>query len=139
MAKTARGKKSPKEKAKAAKDLLANAPDILEEVDVKHTKFFHLSQMVCKLLVSFLVYMNVNTFCLTELSFGAILGVGGFCVVREIVNVKLMGSNKAKETISSEDLLLQEASHRFGGKGLLPKDSFYDISEARELMAKNHM
>jgi hypothetical protein len=65
--------------------------------------------------------------------------VGGFCVVREIVNVKLMGSNKAKKTMSSEDLLLQEASRRFGGKGLLPKDSFYDISEARELMAKNYM
>jgi hypothetical protein len=32
MAKTARGKKSPKEKAKAAKDLLANAPSILKEV-----------------------------------------------------------------------------------------------------------
>ena len=41
--------------------------------------------------------------------------MGGFCVVRETVNVKLMGSNKAKKTTSSEDLLLQEASHRFGG------------------------
>jgi hypothetical protein len=40
MAKTAREKKSPKEKAKAAKDLFANSPDILEEVDVKHTIFF---------------------------------------------------------------------------------------------------
>jgi hypothetical protein len=83
--------------------------------------------------------MNVKTFCLTELSFGAILGVGGFCVVRGIVNVKLTGSNKAKKKMSSEDFLLQEASCGFGGKGLLAKDGFYDISEARELMAKNYM
>ena len=33
MAKIAKGKQSPKEKVKAAKDLLANAPSILKEVD----------------------------------------------------------------------------------------------------------
>ena len=65
--------------------------------------------------------------------------MGGFCVVREIVNVKLKGSKKAKKKTSSEDLLLIEASRRFGGKDLLAEDSFYDISEARELMAKNYM
>jgi hypothetical protein len=76
-----------------------------------------------------------------ELKFGPILGVGGFCVVREVVEVKLKrgGTAKGKKDVSVNDSRVKAPGRRLGVSDTSEEDEFYDISEARELMAKNYM
>ena len=81
-------------------------------------------------------------FCLLplqELKFGSVLGVGAFCVVREVVQVKLKGGSKVQKKKSEEDIMVKNAVRRIASDDPLKEDEFYDISEARERMAKNFM
>jgi len=73
-----------------------------------------------------------------ELKFGPLLGVGGFCRVSEVFEVKLSNDGKdLKKKQSDDDMMAKAAARRLATVATLKEDDFYDISEARELMAKN--
>jgi serine/threonine protein kinase len=108
-------KKSPKKETAAipdetvnAKKLLAKAGKILRDVDQAEI---------------FKTYpaRELPSFHRSELKFGAVLGVGGFCVVKEIRKVTLLsqttGTRKAAATETNDALM---------------DDEHYDISTARE-------
>jgi serine/threonine protein kinase len=115
-----------KDQALAATKLLAKAPGILKEVDDAVIFKNHAAR-------------EIPSFEPNELKFGPILGVGGFCVVREVFEVRLKGHGKGeKKRESVDDAKVKAAVRRLGTSDEVENDEFYHISEARELMAKNY-
>jgi len=57
--------------------------------------------------------------------------------VREVFEVKLKSGGKVKKKESNDDINVKAAVRRLASDDSSSEDDFYDISEARELMAKN--
>lgn len=69
------------------------------------------------------------------------MGVGGFCLVREVFEIKSKADGKGgqKKRESPDEALIKTSVKRLGARDALEEDEFYDISEAKELMAKNYL
>ena len=112
--------KVAKEEAKEAKKLFAKAGKILSEVDKALIFKTHPAR-------------QLPSFQRSELKYGPILGVGGFCVVKEIRKVTLCAQTTTG--VLSEDeaaVTAAAAAATMEKNSLLADDDHYDISTARE-------
>ena len=114
--------KASKDETKAAKKLLDKAPGILSDVDDAYI-FKHYPAR------------EIPSFEPFELKFGPILGVGGFCVVREVYEINLKSAT-AKKKESKDDKKAAAAAKSIPHDSLIEEDH-YDILTAREHMATN--
>ena len=115
---------APLDESMAAKKLLKKAGKILSEVDKALIFKTHPPR-------------ELPSFQRSELKFGPVLGVGGFCVVKEIRKVTLLAQN-AKDISSDDEAAAtpDSAAAAAEKRDSLADDEHYNISTAREQISK---